>query len=68
MFTKAKGEFVQVLHNGSYYWVVVSNINCTGNEINYYHSVFHGKIKDQLKDQLKLKFGKYANSLKKNLV
>ena len=64
MFKKAKGEFVQILHNGSYHWVVVSNINCTGNEINYYHSVFHGKIKDQLK----LKFGKYANSLKKNLV
>ena len=24
-----KGNFVQLLHNGSYHWVAVSNINCT---------------------------------------
>ena len=30
-----RGEFVQILHNGSYHWVVVSNINSTKNEINH---------------------------------
>ena len=52
MFKKEKGEFVQILHNGSYHWVVSSNINCTKNEKNYYDSLFRGKTKDHAKMQI----------------
>ena len=44
MFKEQKEEFVQILHNGSYHWVVVSNINFSKDEINYYDILFHGKI------------------------
>ena len=44
MFKEQKEEFVQILHNGSYHWDVVSNINYSMDEINYYDILFHGKI------------------------
>ena len=47
-----KVEFVQILHNGWYHWVFVSNINFTNNKINYYDSLFHWRIKDHVKMQI----------------
>ena len=44
MSKEQKGEFVQILQNGNYHWVVVSNINFSKDEINYYDILFHGKI------------------------
>ena len=38
-----KGEFAQILHDGSYHWVVVRNIICTKNKINYYWSLHSSK-------------------------
>ena len=52
MFKEWIEKFVQILHNGSFHWVTLSNINCQKNEINYYGSLFHGKIKDHIKMQV----------------
>ena len=52
MLKEQKGEFVQILHNGNYHWVVISNINCSKDEINYYDSLFYGKIRDHVKMQI----------------
>ena len=34
-----KGEFVQVLHDGSIHWVCISNTGCKEHEVNYYDSL-----------------------------
>ena len=52
MFKEQNEKSVQILHNGSFHWLTVSNINCEKNEINYYDSLFHGKIKDHIKMQV----------------
>ena len=52
MFQEQKGEFVKILHNGNFRWVVISNINCKKNKIDYCNSPFHGKIKDHVKIQI----------------
>ena len=52
MFKEEKGEFVQILDNGNYHWVLISNINCSKNEIDYYGSLVHVKIKDHVKMQI----------------
>ena len=52
MLKEQKGEFVQILHNGNYHWVVISNINRSKDEMNYYDSLFHGKIRDHVKMQI----------------
>ena len=52
MFKEQNEKFVQIVHNGSFHWVTVSNINCEKNGINYYDSLFHGKIKDHTKTQV----------------
>ena len=52
MFKEQKGELAQILHNGNCHWVVISNINCSKDEINYYDSLFHGKIRDNVKMQI----------------
>ena len=52
MIMTEKGEFVQILHIGSYHSFVVNNKNCTKNEINYYNSMFYKKIKDHVKMQI----------------
>ena len=49
MFKEQKGEFVQILHNGNYHWVALSNIICSKNEIENYDSLSFGKIKDHVK-------------------
>ena len=49
MFKERNRKFVQILHNGSFHWMTVSNINSEKNEINYYDSLFHGKIKDHIR-------------------
>ena len=36
----------------NYHWVVISNINCSKDEINYYDSLFYGKIRDHVKMQI----------------
>ena len=35
-----------------HHWVVISNINCSKDEMNYYDSIFHGKIRDHVKMQI----------------
>ena len=52
MFKEQNREFVQILHNGNYHWVVLSNIICSKNEIDYYDSLFHRKIRDHEKMQI----------------
>ena len=49
MFKEQKGEFARILHNRNYHWVVISNINCSKDEIDYCDSLFHGKIRDHVK-------------------
>ena len=49
MFKEQDEKFVQILHNSSFHWMTVSNINCEKNKVNYYDSLFHGKIKDHIK-------------------
>ena len=39
IFFIQKGEFVQVLHDGSIHWVCISNIGCKEHEVNYYDSL-----------------------------
>ena len=35
MFNELKGKLVHILYNGNYHWVVISNINCSKNKIDY---------------------------------
>ena len=44
---------MQILHNGSFYWIKVSNIIYQKNEIIYYDSLYNGKIKDHMKMQVR---------------
>ena len=40
MISIQKGEFVQVMHDGSVHWVCISNIGCNERElVNYYESL-----------------------------
>ena len=52
MVKEQNEKFVQILHKDSFHWITVSNISCEKNEINYYDSLIHGKIKDHIKMQL----------------
>ena len=52
MLKEQNGKFVQILHDGSFHWITVSNINCEKYIINYCDSLFHGKIKDHIKMQV----------------
>ena len=52
MLKEQNREFVKILHNGNYHWVVLSNIICSKNEIDYYDSLFHRKIRDHEKMQI----------------
>ena len=49
MFMEQNREFVQILHNGNYHCVVLSNIISSKNEIDYYDSLFHRKTRDHEK-------------------
>ena len=46
-------KFVQILHNGSFYWINVSNINYQKNGIIYYDNLYNCKIKDHIKMQVR---------------
>ena len=46
---KPKELFVQILHNKSFHWVTVSNVNSKSGSVDYYDSLFHGRIKDHVK-------------------
>ena len=49
---KPKEHFVQILHNKSFHWVTVSNVNSKSGSVDYYDSLFHGRIKDHVKLQI----------------
>ena len=49
---KAKEQFVKNLHNNNFYWVTVSNINSRHRTIDYYDSLFHGRIRDHVNLQI----------------
>ena len=49
---KPKEHFVQILHNKSFHWVTVSNVNSKSGSVDYYDSLFHGGIKDHIKLQI----------------
>ena len=59
-FKEQNGEFRKILHNRYYHWVLIYNITCSKNEINY-SSLFHGKTKDHVKMQ----FSTFLNPLVK---
>ena len=49
---KPKKHFVQILHNKSFNWITVSNVNSKSGSVDYYDSLFHGRIKDHVKLQI----------------
>ena len=51
-FSVPRGEFVQVLHDGKFHWVCVSNVGCQKGEVNYFDSLFHGCLTLQTKKQI----------------
>ena len=44
--------FVQILHNNLAHWVAISTYNCKNSEVNYYDSLFSGRINDFVKQQI----------------
>ena len=46
---KPKEHFVQILYNKSFHLVTVSNVNSKSGSVDYYDSLFHGRIKDHVK-------------------
>ena len=52
MFNELKGKLVHILYNGNYHWVVISNINCSKNKIDYQDRLFHDEIRDHVKMQI----------------
>ena len=60
---KPKEHFVQILHNKSFHWVTVSNVNSKSGSVDYYDSLFHGRIKDHVKLQI-ANLSKTLNTLK----
>ena len=48
-FKVARDSFIQILHDGRCHWVTVSTFVCDPGEINYYDSLFNGKITDSVK-------------------
>lgn len=52
-FSIARGEFVQVLHDGSLHWVCVSSVGCKeAGCVNVYDSLNTGKITSHIKKQI----------------
>ena len=47
-----KEQFLQILHNNNFNWVAVSNLNSKHGTIDYYDSLFHGRIRDHVKLQI----------------
>ena len=67
MSKEQKGKFVQILHNGNHHWVVISNINGSKDEIDYYDSLFHGKIGNDVKMQICIIFKCSSKELTVNI-
>ena len=52
-FKEEEEKFCQILHNGSLHWIAISNLNCQdGSSIEYFDSLFHGRVKDHIKLQI----------------
>ena len=51
-FKVARNPFIRILHDGRCHWVTVSTFGCDPGEINYYDSLFKGKITDSVKKQI----------------
>ena len=51
-FKVARNPFIQILHDGRCHWVTVSTFGCDPGEINYYDSLFKGKITNSVKKQI----------------
>ena len=51
-FKVSRNPFIQMLHGARCHWVTVSIFGCDSGEINYYDSLFKGKITDSVKKQL----------------
>ena len=47
-FKVARNPFIQILHDERCHWVTVSTFGCDPGEINYYDSLFKGKITDSV--------------------
>ena len=45
-------KFVQILHNNRVHWVAISTHNCKNGEVNYYYTLFSGRINDFVKQQV----------------
>ena len=50
-FKVAKNPFIQMLHAERCYCITVSTFGCDTGEINYYNSLFKGKITDSVKSK-----------------
>ena len=51
-FKTARNPFIQILHHGRCHWITVSTFVCDHGEINYYDSLFKGKITDSVEKQI----------------
>ena len=51
-FKVARNPFIQIRHDERCHWVTVSTFGCDPGEINYYDSLFKGKITDSVKKQI----------------
>ena len=51
-FKVARNPFIQIRHDGRCHWITVSTFGCDLGEINYYDSLFKGKITDSVKKQI----------------
>ena len=45
-------KYVQILHKNWAHWVAISTYNCKNGEVNYYGSLFLGRINDFVKQQI----------------
>ena len=43
---------MHILHNKSFQWVTISNLNSKSGSVDYYDSLFHGRIKDHVQLQI----------------
>jgi hypothetical protein len=51
-FDVMRGDFVQILHNGSLHWVCVSNVTRRSSSVNLSDSMFYGSIATSIKEQI----------------
>ncbi len=56
-FEIVTGEFVQILHTDSNHWVCTSNIGCLPGVVNFYDSLYHNIISNEVEEQVKCLVG-----------